>query len=417
MKIKYDEHIEAGQLTLDEIPDVFAIEDFNAFDNASAVLQGRLGTLSQQTVRPSIPGLHYLQFKPNNLALSPLGILGESDLMHPERTANLPESNFSDDEDISIISYCELEKQGKTRHSSPDDGHFQVLPDLSSGSDLQDSGVRLLWRLEHGSGRDQVNCPWDVHMGEDGVVYVADTGNSRLLVVPPDGDSNCIESEVGGFQPERIVVTPDGTKVLTDGQHKCVQILTPGATCWRRETPLYINNPIGLAFNSKYERWYISDFDSHKIGVYDKEFQFIGFARGLQEHIPVIFDKAWYLCCDSMDHLLVSDGRGRAIYTFDVDGRYISHFDPSTTLSVQFARGICRGMGDELYIADQALNMVRSFNLNGQQSRTILSAEHGLEAPVSISCAKSVSGDRRERHRIAVCSAKRSTVALYAIDD
>ena len=114
MKLIYDEHIEAGHLTLDEIPDVFAIEDFKAFDNASAALQGRLGTLSWQTVRPSIPGLHYLQFKPNNLALSPLGTLEESDLMHLERTSDLPESNFSDDEDISIISYCDLEKQGKT---------------------------------------------------------------------------------------------------------------------------------------------------------------------------------------------------------------------------------------------------------------------------------------------------------------
>ena len=167
----------------------------------------------------------------------------------------------------------------------------------------------------------------------------------------------------------------------------------------------------------RFKRCYISDFDRHKIGMYDKKFQFIGFARGMQEHMPGIFHTAWFLCCDSMDHLLVSLDRGRGIYTFDVYGRYISHFDPCTTLSVQFAGDICRGMGDELYIANQNLNVVRSFKLNDQQPRTILSAEHGLAAPNSISCAKSVSGYRRGRQRIAVCSTFRSTVALYAIDD
>ena len=132
-------------------------------------------------------------------------------------------------------------------------------------------GHFILWGEKWGGARAPSAPP--VPPPLDGVVYVADWGNSRLLVVPPttpNGDSNWIESEVGDFQPGSIVATPDGAKVITDTKHRCVQILTPGATCWRRETPWGITYPIGLAFNSRYERWYISDFDSGKIGMYER---------------------------------------------------------------------------------------------------------------------------------------------------
>jgi sugar lactone lactonase YvrE len=131
----------------------------------------------------------------------------------------------------------------------------------ASQSDLGRSPEGKPARLE------TLNAPGGVAVGPDGTVYIADTHNSKIRKVTPDGRIFSVAAGRGAFswsgdsadaraadlnQPQGIAVGPDGTVYFMDALNVCARKVTPGGAlvtvaglCARASGPAGAGFPLG----------------------------------------------------------------------------------------------------------------------------------------------------------------------------
>lgn len=92
-------------------------------------------------------------------------------------------------------------------------------------------------------GEEALNSPGDIMVGEDGLIYVADSGNARIVVGNLDGELVKIIGEGTLVNPRGVFVTPDGTVYVADRDAEQVFVFDGDGTLvnsyGRPNSPLY----------------------------------------------------------------------------------------------------------------------------------------------------------------------------------
>lgn len=186
-----------------------------------------------------------------------------------------------------------------------------------------------------GQGPGQLQQPRNVAIGPDGRIYVADSGNHRIVVFNPDGtyafDWGTFGEQQGQFnEPWGIAISDDGTV-------------------------------------------YVADTWNHRIQVFDPEGKFLRSwgafvsTEGQLGQLGVFWGPR-AVAIDSKGNLLVTDTGNKRIQVFDADGGGITQFGGGGVEPGFFEEpvGVAVAPDGSIYVADTWNQRIQKFDQNYQ---------------------------------------------------
>ncbi len=179
-------------------------------------------------------------------------------------------------------------------------------------------------------GVGKFNEPNGVAVGADGMVYAVDTWNNRIQVMEPKNGKvkRVITSVDGFFAPRDLVVDRDGSVYVADtGRHRVVKFSPKGERVRAMGNPKgkgtgdgEFNEPIGLALDPV-GNLFVADRLNFRVQVFDANGQFLR-SIAVDGWDTDQIDMEPHLAIDATrDRLYASDGRGRKILVFTLEGK------------------------------------------------------------------------------------------------
>ncbi len=210
----------------------------------------------------------------------------------------------------------------------------EAIVDPFEGKVRLDSASQIVGGSE-GAGPGQLQQPRNVAVAPDGRIYVADSGNHRIVVFNPDGS---MPSEWGEFGEAQ-------------GQ---------------------FNEPWGIAIAAD-GTVYVADTWNHRIQAFDAEGvpinswgSFVSTEGGLGQ--PGVFWGPRGVAIDNNGNLLVTDTGNKRVEVFDPDGGFITQFGGGGVEAgfLEEPVGIAVGPDGSVYVADTWNQRIQQFDSSYQ---------------------------------------------------
>ena len=241
--------------------------------------------------------------------------------------------------------------------------------DLKFYYPLQDSFIKL-----KGDEKQKISKPGDVKASPNENIVVADTGNSRILVLDHMGNllfSFGLSGKEPGFfrKPEGLAVDSLGRIYVADTGNYRIQIFSKDGI-FTKTFGKYGNkdneffSPTGISI---YKDKFIVVVDSKKNSImkFDIEGNFISkFGQGGKEFGQ--FQNPTNVDVDSSGNILVADPQNYRIQRFTLDGKFINSIGSKGSGRGQFMdpKGIYIDTFDKIYVMDSRLKNIQIFKFS-----------------------------------------------------
>ena len=219
-----------------------------------------------------------------------------------------------------------------------------------------------------GNGPGQFNEPWGIAVDADGNVYVADTWNHRIQKF--DAEGNFITAwgyaaMTGGqltepgafFGPRGVAIDPQGNVYVTDTGNKRVQKFTPDGTFLEQYGgagvgPGQFDEPVGIAIGPD-GSIYVADTWNQRVQVFDANFTYLREWAIDGWYSDSVVNKP-YIAVDAQGNVYVTDPENYRVIVFDGLGNVKLVFGQFGTDMGSFGlpNGITVDAQGNIYVAD-----------------------------------------------------------------
>lgn len=203
-----------------------------------------------------------------------------------------------------------------------------------------DNQLLTSWGIE-GSGPGEFNQPWGIAVDQDGDVYVTDTWNHRVQKFSADGEFittwgtyGLTEAPDTFWGPRGIAVDNEGNILVTDTGNKRVVVFTnEGEVIQEFGTTGYqlgeFDEPVGLAISPIDNTLFVADTWNQRIQAYTYEPAF-GYTPIYTWDIDGWYGQSLenkpFITADNLNRVLVADPEAARVLVFANDGTFLSTF-------------------------------------------------------------------------------------------
>jgi DNA-binding beta-propeller fold protein YncE len=229
-----------------------------------------------------------------------------------------------------------------------------------------------------GDGRGQFSEPWGIAVAPDGAVYVSDLWNHRVEKFDAEGNflgmwgkwgnTGGALAEVGVFfGPRGVALGQDGNVYVADTGNKRVQAFTPdgqplGQHGGAGSGQGRLNEPVGLAQDAD-GRWYVTDQWNYRVQVFDKDWNYLAQWPVLGWPGDDITQKPGLAVDPGRKLVYITDPGNHRVLVYRTDGTFVTTWGTRGTGPAQFLSptGIAVGPDGRAYVADGDAQRVTIF--------------------------------------------------------
>jgi predicted membrane-bound mannosyltransferase/DNA-binding beta-propeller fold protein YncE len=196
------------------------------------------------------------------------------------------------------------------------------------------------WGSE-GSDFGKFNQPWDVAVGHDGSVFIADTWNHRIQKFTSTGDYIAswgvygqAESPEAFWGPRGLTIDPQGNLLITDtGNKRVVVFSSDGEFIEEFGTVGYqlgeFDEPVGIEASPVTNMLYVADTWNQRVQVFEY-IQDFGYTPSNSWDIDGWYGQSLenkpFITADSLNRVIVADPEAGRMLVFSNDGSFIHTF-------------------------------------------------------------------------------------------
>lgn len=258
----------------------------------------------------------------------------------------------------------EMIEAARTKYASPD-----LLKNNETRTTLEpvlSEGLTHMWRFQ----KTEFGIPTSMGVTSDGIVVVADYGNSCLEYFSAGGD---FEHKIDGVKPFGIAVNKKDNIIVGDRRGKAIRVFDKfGADVaqWESKTFGWISG-IAILQNG---HLVICDRDRCKIGIYTECGEIVTEFGSYGSNSSQLC-MADFLAVDGKNRIIVADSGNHCLKLFDSNGKSIGKFASRGTVDgcLEWPKGICVDKNDNIIVADMHNNRVSMFSTSGEFVRQLLS--------------------------------------------
>lgn len=196
------------------------------------------------------------------------------------------------------------------------------------------------WGSE-GINPGEFNQPWGIAIDQNGDVYVADTWNHRIQKFTAGGEfitswghygqGDSVESFWG---PRGIAVGPNDEIFISDTGNKRVAIFNSGGAYISEFGSAgyllgQIDEPVGIAISQKTGKLFLADTWNQRVQIFEEDSEsgfFAVYSWDIDGWYGQSLDNKPYLTIDAKDNVILADPEGARIIIFSPNGEFISAF-------------------------------------------------------------------------------------------
>lgn len=264
--------------------------------------------------------------------------------------------------------YAADSRNHRIQHLAPDGTVLQVWGSFADVSSAEAPGGTF-------------NEPWDIAIGKDGSVYVADTWNHRVQKFTADGSFIKMWGSFGqGEQPDAfwgprgLAVDSQGRVFVVDTGNKRVVVFNPDGTYVMQFgsaglLPGQMDEPVGIAIDAK-ENVYITDTWNQRVQV---------FSPSGPGNTSYQFDRAWdiagwdgqslenkpFIAINPINgYILVTDPEGPRVLEFNENGTFLrgwGDFSTDPTQGFGLTSGIAVDHNGSIWLSDAGNQVLLRF--------------------------------------------------------
>lgn len=205
-------------------------------------------------------------------------------------------------------------------------------------------------------------------------IYVADSSNRRVQVFKTSGEFLSVfdlNKELGEkekpVRPIGIAVSSEGNVYLSDADNSYIRVYDPLGKLLFKFGGFGAQDgkfclPVGL-FIDKADKVYAVDMNNARLQIFDKEGEFLA-KLGSAGDTKGSFGKPKAVCADDRGFIYVSDAANLVVQVFDKEGKFYDLIGSEKEKELQFASPFGLAVSDSrLYITDRWRNSVRVYEI------------------------------------------------------